>query len=107
MSTGKRGMGKINSRSCWPSLCLTIAHHAGDNEIRVVHNCTERNSQSISQLASFVDCTGSLSVDMTENVSITLKTKSCFVIHDTNLGSPADVLKVEMSWCRPSLSFAY
>ncbi len=68
---GKRGIRgteekevPVNSRSCRSSFGLSIANHAGYDEVWVVHDGAERDGQGITQLATFVDGTRCFRVDV-------------------------------------------
>jgi hypothetical protein len=48
---------------CWSGLGLTVTDNTGNNQVRIIHDCTKGNRESISQFATFVDRSGNLSVD--------------------------------------------
>lgn len=91
-STKEREMQ--HSRRSRPSLGFTITNNTGNNEVRVIHHSTKRHSQCITQLSTFVNCAGCLSVDVTEIwISSVDGSKRKFY-----LGKPPVVLNFEMSW---------
>lgn len=83
---------------------FSIANHTGDNKIRVIHDRTERDSQGITQFTTLMNRTGSFCIDMAvereekevSNMSTRSKPQPQ-ASRSRYLGSPALVLKVEMS----------
>lgn len=51
-------------------LCLTIADDAGDDKVWVIHHSTEADAKGIPELATFVDTSWSLRIDVTGFPSI-------------------------------------
>jgi hypothetical protein len=47
-------------------LGFTVANDADGDEVRVIHDCTEGDGQSIAKLSAFMDASWSLGVDMAE-----------------------------------------
>lgn len=57
-------MSEKNTRCSWSGLSFTVTDNAGDDEIRVIHDCAECDAQGVAELTTFVDRSGRLSIDM-------------------------------------------
>ena len=53
------------SRCCGASLGLTVTNDAFTDQVGLVHDSTEGNAQSVSELTTLVDGSRGLSVDVT------------------------------------------
>ena len=51
------------------TLGLTISNNAGDDQVWVVHDCTKRDGQRVTQLATLVDGPWGFGVDVTEQLA--------------------------------------
>jgi len=60
------------------TLGLAISNKAGNNQVWVIHNCTERDSQRVTQLTTLVDGSWGFGVDVTGQVSLSVtETRHC------------------------------
>lgn len=57
--------GRYSVRSSGSRLCFAIADNAGDDEVWMIHYSTEADTKSISELATFVNTSWGLCINMT------------------------------------------
>jgi hypothetical protein len=55
---------QIDLRSCWPCLRFAITDDTGNNEVRLIHDGTKRNTEGIAQLSALMDTTGNFRIHM-------------------------------------------
>ena len=100
---------KHYSRSSWSGFGLAVANNNGAYEIGFVHDGTKRHTESVAELATFMDRPRSLSVDMTIRrwLGVHRNFKKTTSKDGSYLGKPPGELKDEMRVERPALSREY
>jgi hypothetical protein len=58
----------IDLRCSRAAFSFAVAYQASDDQVWVIHDCAEGNSQRVTQFTTLVDRTWSFRVDMTETV---------------------------------------
>lgn len=61
--------GEIDLRCSRTTLGLTISNNAGDNQVWVIHDCTKRDSQRVTELTTFMDGSWGFGIDVTEQLA--------------------------------------
>jgi hypothetical protein len=91
--------------SCsWTSFSLAVTNDAGDDKMRIIHDGTEGDTESITKFTTLMNGPGGFSVDMTGVNGKVRMHRDWPARIVTNLGKPPGELNFAMSLVKPARS---